>query len=136
MSWRREFSKIQHLFRRYKPIDDVDEEIRTHLKMEEQANRECGMSPEEAYYAARQRFGNLTIAQETSREMWGWNSVDVLFQDLRYGLRQLRRKSKLPNRFTLNQPYTRCLQQFLVERAYRYVIAPRPLNVQPSPCTF
>jgi predicted permease len=91
MSWRREFSKIQHLFRRYKPIDDVDEEIRAHLKMEEQENRESGMSPEEAYYAARQRFGNITIAQETSREMWGWNSVDVLFQDLRYGLRQLRR---------------------------------------------
>jgi predicted permease len=91
MSWRREFSKIQNLFRRYKPIDDVDEEIRAHLKMEEQANRESGMSPEDAYYAARQRFGNITIAQETSREMWGWNSVEVLFQDLRYGLRQLRR---------------------------------------------
>jgi len=91
MSWRREISKIQWLFRRRKPTDDVEEEIRAHLKMEEQENREAGMSPEEARYAARQRFGNVTIARESSREMWGWTSVEVLFQDLRYGFRQLRR---------------------------------------------
>jgi predicted permease len=91
MSWRREFSKIQHLFRRYRPIDDVDEEICVHLKMEEKENLESGMSPEEAHYAARRRFGNVTIAQERSREMWKWKFIDVLFQDLRYGLRQIRR---------------------------------------------
>jgi predicted permease len=91
VSWRREFSKIQWLFRRYRPVDDIDEEIRAHLKMEEQVNLESGMSPEEAYYAARRRFGNVTIAQERSTEMWKWKSVDVLFQDLRYALRQVRR---------------------------------------------
>ena len=91
MSWRREFSKVQSFFRRYRPLDDVEEEIRAHLKMEEQANLESGMSPEEAYYAARRRFGNVTIAQERSREMWEWKPIDVLFQDLRYGLRQVRR---------------------------------------------
>jgi hypothetical protein len=48
MSWRREFSKIQGLFRRYKSANDVEEEVRFHLKMEEQENLESGMSPEEA----------------------------------------------------------------------------------------
>ena len=91
MSWRREFSKIRWLFRRSRPLDDLDEEIRIHLGMEEQANRESGMTPEEARYAARRSFGNATIAQERSREMWGWSSVEALIQDLRYGSRQLRR---------------------------------------------
>ncbi|HEY1950432.1 MAG TPA: ABC transporter permease [Bryobacteraceae bacterium] len=91
MSWRREFSKIQGLFRRYKSANDVEEEIRFHLKMEEQENLESGMSPEEAHYAAVRRFGNVTITREKSREMWRWNSAETVFQDVRFGLRQLRR---------------------------------------------
>src|SRR6185437_11883320 len=91
MSWRREFSKIQELFRRRKPADDVEEEIRSHLKMEERENLESGMSQEEAYRAAMRRFGNRTLARERSNEMWGWRSAETLFQDLRFGFRQLRR---------------------------------------------
>jgi len=91
MSWRREFSKIQELFRRRKPADDVEEEIRSHLKMEERENLESGMSQEEAYRAAMRRFGNRTLARERSNEMWGWSSAETLFQDLRFGFRQLRR---------------------------------------------
>src|SRR5271157_2329351 len=91
MSWRRQLAKFGALFRRRKPVDDLAEEIRSHLAMEEQENLESGMTPEEAHYAALRRFGNVTLAQERSREMWGWNSVETLGQDLRYGLRQLRR---------------------------------------------
>jgi predicted permease len=69
----------------------VEEEVRFHLKMEERENLESGMSPEEAHYAAARHFGNVTIAQEKSREMWRWNSAEMLLQDVRFGLRQLRR---------------------------------------------
>jgi predicted permease len=89
MSLQREFSKLGALFRRRKPVDDLEEEIRSHLEMEEQENLESGMPPEEAHYAAMRRFGNLTLAQERSREMWGWNSIETLWQDVRYGLRTL-----------------------------------------------
>lgn len=89
MSWRRTFTKLRRLFGRRDATDDLDEEIRAHLKMEAQENRESGMTPEEAYYAARRRFGNVTMTRERSREMWGWNFVEALSQDLRYGLRQL-----------------------------------------------
>ena len=75
MSWRRELSKLGALFRRRKPVDDLAEEIRAHLEMEEQENLESGMPPDEAHYAALRRFGNVTLAQERSREMWGWNSA-------------------------------------------------------------
>src|SRR5208283_3607561 len=91
MSLRRGLSKFGALFRRRKPVDDLAEEIRTHLEMEEQENLESGMPPDEAHYAALRRFGNVTLAQERSREMWGWNSLETLRQDLRYGFRQLRR---------------------------------------------
>ena len=89
MTWRRELAKLGALFRRRKPADDLAEEIRAHLEMEEQENLESGMPSDEAHYAALRRFGNVTLAQERSREMWGWNSVETLWLDLRYGLRML-----------------------------------------------
>jgi putative ABC transport system permease protein len=91
MSWRRQVAKFGALFRRRKPVDDLAEEIRAHLEMEEQENLESGMAPEEAHYAALRRFGNVSLAQERSREMWGWKSVETLWRDLHFGLRQLRR---------------------------------------------
>jgi predicted permease len=89
MSWRRHLAKFGALFRWRKPVDDLEEEIRSHLRMQEQENLESGMPPEEAHYAALRRFGNVTLAQERSREMWGWNWAETLWQDLRFGLRML-----------------------------------------------
>jgi putative ABC transport system permease protein len=91
MSWHRQISKLHALFRRRKPVDDLEEEIRLHLAMEEQENVESGMAPDEAHYAALRRFGNVTLAQERSREMWGWEFVGTLWQDLRFGARMLRK---------------------------------------------
>jgi putative ABC transport system permease protein len=91
MSWRRHLAKLVALFRRPKTVDDLQEEILVHLQMEEQENLESGMSPAEARYAALRRFGNVALAQERSREMWGWNGAETLWQDIRFGLRQLKR---------------------------------------------
>ncbi len=91
MRWHRELAKLGALFRRRKQVDDLAEEIRAHLAMEEQENLESGMPPDEAHYAALRRFGNVTLAQERSREMWGWNWAETLWQDIRYGWRQLRK---------------------------------------------
>jgi macrolide transport system ATP-binding/permease protein len=70
---------------------DLEEEMRLHQELREQEQVECGVSPEEAHYAARRRFGNKLVLREESRDMWGWNWVETLLQDIRYGLRQLRR---------------------------------------------
>ncbi len=91
MSLRQQLAKLGHLFGRRKSGDDLAEEIRSHLEMEEQDNRESGMPADEARYAALRRFGNVTRAQERSREMWSWTLIETFGQDLRYGLRQLRR---------------------------------------------
>ena len=91
MSWRRNLAKFVALFRRPKTMDELEEEIRTHLQMEEQENLESGMSSEEARYAAQRRFGNVALSQQKSREMWVWNGAETLRQDLGFGLRQLMR---------------------------------------------
>ena len=91
LAMRRGFSKLGALFRRRKLADDIGEEIRSHLEMEERENLESGMPPEEARYAALRRFGNVTLSQERSREMWSWNWLETLGQDARYGVRMLRK---------------------------------------------
>ena len=91
MSFKQQVAKLRASFARRKPSDDLDEEIRSHLQMEELENLEAGMSQEEAHYAALRRFGNVTLAGERSREMWKWVSIEALLQDTRYGLRQFRR---------------------------------------------
>src|SRR6516165_8623244 len=91
MTWRHQIAKLCGLFGRERRTSELREEFCAHLAMEEQENLESGMSPEEAHYAALRQFGNVTLAQEGSKEMWNWNSVEILLQDVRYGLRQLRR---------------------------------------------
>src|SRR5215475_12315051 len=68
---------------------ELEEEMRFHLEMKAQENAEAGMEPLEARYAAERQFGNQTLLQEVSREMWGVRSIETLFQDLRYGVRML-----------------------------------------------
>lgn len=91
MSWKRQAAKIRGIFGQGHRASELRDEIRAHIEMEEQENLDAGMPPEEAHYATLRRFGNVTLAQERSREMWIWNSAEAICQDLRYGLRQLRR---------------------------------------------
>jgi len=68
---------------------ELEEEMRFHMEMKALENAEAGMEPLEARYAAQRQFGNLTLLQEVSREMWGVRSIETLFQDLRFGIRML-----------------------------------------------
>src|SRR5262249_36946206 len=83
--WRRLFFYV----RRIRFDRELEEEMRFHLEMKAQENAEAGMEPLEARHAAERQFGNQTLLQEVSREMWGVRSIETLFQDLRYGVRML-----------------------------------------------
>jgi macrolide transport system ATP-binding/permease protein len=69
--------------------DRLDEEIQQHIGFEVQENIEAGMSPEEARQAAMRKFGNVPMAKEKSREIWGWMWLERLWQDLSYAIRVL-----------------------------------------------
>src|ERR1700677_3287255 len=85
MSW---FSRI---FRRPNIYDELAEEMRLHLEERtEQLMRE-GMNRKEAEQAARRAFGNRTVIEERSREVWQWPTLESIWTDVRYAIRQLRK---------------------------------------------
>jgi len=68
---------------------ELDEEMRFHLEMKAEENLAEGISPEEARYAARRQFGNQTLLQEVSRDMWSFRYLETIAQDLRFCLRMM-----------------------------------------------
>jgi hypothetical protein len=71
--------------------EELTEEVETHLWLAEREEREAGKSDADARHAARREFGNVAMAEETTRDHWGMRWLDDFRQDLRGGLRMLRR---------------------------------------------
>jgi putative ABC transport system permease protein len=71
--------------------EDLDQEITQHLAMLADRFLQQGLSPEEAWRAARRQFGGVTQMKESIRERRGLPPVEELIQDGRYALRQLRK---------------------------------------------
>ena len=84
-------AKFSGLFRKRKLERQLDEDVRAHLDMLTEENVRKGMAPEEAHYTAQRQFGNVASMKEDCRERWGIRIIEELVQDVRYGLRQLRR---------------------------------------------
>ncbi len=79
------------LIHRRKREADLQEELAFHLAAETEDRQADGLSAEEARYGARRDLGNVTLVQEDTRAAWGWVALEHLVQDLRYGLRGLRK---------------------------------------------
>jgi putative ABC transport system permease protein len=71
--------------------EDLDEEIRNHLQMAMRDHVDRGQPAEEAHRSALREFGNVALVKEVTRDMWGWTWLERLAQDVRFGLRLLRR---------------------------------------------
>jgi predicted permease len=79
------------MMRRKRMMEELDRDIQEHIAMEMQDNIARGMSPEEARYAAMRKFGNVTRVKEETREVWNFVWLEQLLQDIRFGLRTLRK---------------------------------------------
>ena len=80
---------LVNFWRRKKRDEELEEELRGHLRMAEQERVARGEKQEEARRAARREFGNVGLVKEMAREMWGWASLDRVIGDVRFGLRML-----------------------------------------------
>ena len=87
--WRR----LLFLLRRRRLNEELEEEMRLHMELRAKKLQEGGLDLQKAAYVAERQFGNKTLLKEVSREMWGWISVERFLQDLRFGLRMLRKNA-------------------------------------------
>jgi macrolide transport system ATP-binding/permease protein len=83
--------RLAALFRSRRLEHDLDAEMRSHLEMAEEMNRGRGMSAEEARRDALRSFGGVEQAKELYRDQRGLPVIETTLQDLRFGLRMLRR---------------------------------------------
>src|SRR5690242_15868730 len=88
MGW---LSRIAAIVRSRKLERDLDEELQFHIELKTQENIAAGMPPEEARYAALRAFGGVEQKKEECRDADHLRWLEDIFQDLRYGLRQLHR---------------------------------------------
>jgi predicted permease len=79
------------MLRRKRKTSDFSSEIEAHLQLEIDRLREQGLSEGDARTIARRSFGNLFHAEERFYESSHWLAWDHLWQDVRYGLRMLRK---------------------------------------------
>ena len=79
------------IFNRRRLYDELSEEMRLHLEERAEEFMHEGMSRKEAAQAARRAFGNATLLEERSREVWQWATLESIWADLRYAVRLLRK---------------------------------------------
>ena len=79
------------MFESKRKSDDFGAEIDAHLQLEFERQRELGLTEEEARAAARRAFGNVMQAKERFYESHRWLWLDHFWQDVRYGVRTLRK---------------------------------------------
>ncbi len=89
MRWWQELKFMVRRLARRRAEQDLADEIRFHLELETERNVEDGKSPAEAQAAARRVFGSVAIAKEDSRAVWGFGTLEAIWQDTRYSLRVL-----------------------------------------------
>src|SRR6185503_16221904 len=91
MSLREVASRIRGLFSKNRFDRELNEELSAHLEMLVEENVRRGMSAYEARYAARRSFGGVQQIREAYQDQRGLPIVETLLQDIRYGLRMLRK---------------------------------------------
>lgn len=72
---------------------DLERELQSDLELEEEEQRERGLSGEEAHYAALRALGNRTLIREQTRAAWSGAWIESLLRDLGYGFRGMRRNA-------------------------------------------
>jgi predicted permease len=73
----------------------MTEEMAFHEEMLVRDARSAGLGAEDARSVARRRFGNTSLLQEQSRDLWTLGVLDTVQRDMRFALRTARRSPAL-----------------------------------------
>ena len=84
-------NQLRQLFSRRDRYDVLSETIREHLEEKIADLMDRGMTRKQAERSARREFGNVTLIEQRSREVWQWPTLESLWADTKYVLRRLRR---------------------------------------------
>jgi predicted permease len=82
---------LKQLVSRRRLYNALSDELQQHLEEKIEELVAADMPRKEAAAAARRQFGNVTLIENDSREVWQWPSIESFFADLRYALRMLRK---------------------------------------------
>jgi len=82
---------LGRIFARRRRYDDLSVSIQDHLNEKMDELMEEGLPREAAELRARREFGNVTLIEEHSREVWHWPTPESIWTDVRFALRQLRK---------------------------------------------
>jgi macrolide transport system ATP-binding/permease protein len=80
---------FKQLFSRQRRYYEISDSIREHLEEKIADLMDRGTSRKEAERTARREFGNATLIEQRSREVWQWPTLESIVADLRYTFRQL-----------------------------------------------
>jgi predicted permease len=84
---------LKQILSRRRHYDELTESIQEHLEEEIENLMEEGLSLDEAMHKARREFGNVTLIEERSREVWQWPRLESVWRDGKHAVRQLRHNS-------------------------------------------
>ncbi len=82
---------LTRLFSRRRLYSDLSAEMAAHLQEKTDELVASGISRAEATRIARREFGNVTLLEERSREVWQWPSLESFLADIHFALRMLRK---------------------------------------------
>src|SRR5580698_7974452 len=88
---RRFLARVVNLFRRRRVESEMTREIEAHLALIAEDFERRGLSAGEARQAAHRSYGGVAQAKELHREARSFMRIEQLFQDVRYGGRNLLR---------------------------------------------
>ena len=84
--------RLAYLLQQSRHEAELCEEIETHRALRVAQLKREGLTTQEAVAASRRAIGNVLLAREDARDVW-LGSLDSWAQDVRYGLRSLRKNS-------------------------------------------
>src|SRR5438270_2333926 len=80
---------FSQLFSRRRHYEDIHISIQEHIEERTEELMADGIARKQAEQTARREFGNVTLLEERSREVWQWPALESVLADLRFAFRRL-----------------------------------------------